>query len=75
MMTLIMALGDLFAFMIRKRASEPLDKVATSLVVAKRAVVVKRVTRSTNHVLDPVPDVSVDGSEVAICGYIESCVS
>lgn len=66
-MTLKTALGDLFALMIRKRANEPLDNVATSLVVAKRTVVVNRVTRSTNHVLDPVPDVSDEGSDVAIC--------
>lgn len=64
--TLIIALGDLLALMILNRAIEPFDNVATSFVVAKRAVVVNRVTLSTNQVLDPVPDVSVDGLDVAI---------
>lgn len=64
--TLIDALGDLLALMILNRANDPLDNVATSLVVAKRTVVVKRDTRSTNQVLDPVADVSVAGSDVAI---------
>jgi hypothetical protein len=59
-------LGDLLALMILNRANDPLDNVATSLVVAKRTVVVKRDTRSTNQVLDPVADVSVAGSDVAI---------
>ena len=67
--TLIKAFGDLLALMIRKRAIDPLDNVATSLVVAKRAVVVNKVTRSTNHVEDPVPDVSFEGFEVATCGF------
>lgn len=70
MITLITALGDLFALIILNRANDPLDNVATSLVVAKRTVVVNRVTRSTNHVLDPVPDVSDEGSDVAICREI-----
>ena len=70
MITLITALGDLFALIILNRANDPLDNVATSLVVAKRTVVVNRVTRSTNHVLDPVPDVSDEGSDVAICQEI-----
>lgn len=61
------ALGDLLALIILNRANDPLDNVATSLVVAKRTVVVKRDTRSTNQVLDPVGDVSVAGSDVAIC--------
>lgn len=52
--------------MILRRARLPFDNVATSFVVANRAVVVNRVTRSTNHVLEPVPDVSVDGLDVAI---------
>jgi outer membrane receptor for Fe3+-dicitrate len=65
-MTLTVALGDRFALMILKRASDPLDNVATSLVVAKRAVVEKSVTRSTNQVLEPVPGVSVEGLDVAI---------
>lgn len=67
--TLIKAFGDLLALMIRRRAIDPLDNVATSLVVAKRAVVVNKVTRSTNHVEDPVPDVSFDGFEVATCQF------
>ena len=70
MITLITALGDRFALIILNRANDPLDNVATSLVVAKRTVVVNRVTRSTNHVLDPVPDVSDEGSDVAICQEI-----
>lgn len=66
MITLTFALGDLLALMILNRAIEPFDNVATSFVVAKRAVVVNRVTLSTNQVLDPVPEVSVDGLDVAI---------
>lgn len=52
--------------MIRRRASEPFEYVATSFVVANLTVVVKTVTFSTNHVLDPDALVSLSGSEMAI---------
>jgi len=69
MITPINALGDLLALIIRKRAKDPFDNVATSFVVANRAVVVNKVTLSTNQVLLPVTDVSCEGIEVAICRY------
>ena len=63
---LLTALGLLFALMIRRPASEPLEYVATSFVVANRTVVVYSETLSTNHVLDPAALVSFSGSEIAI---------
>lgn len=52
--------------MIRVVAKEPLARVATSFVDAKRTVVVYKSTFSTNQVDDPSLLVLVAGSEIAI---------
>jgi hypothetical protein len=60
------ALGERFALIIRNGASEPFEYVATSLVEAKRTVVVNSVTCSTNQVDEPDGLVSLLGLESAI---------
>jgi hypothetical protein len=65
-----MTVSTHFALTILNLASEPFEYVATSLVEAYLTVVVKRVTFSTNHVLDPAELVSVDGLERLILSPI-----
>jgi len=50
--------GDRAPLIILLLAKEPFATLATSLVVAKRIVVVKRSTFSTNHAGEPCMDVS-----------------
>lgn len=58
--------------MILSEARLPFEYVATSFVVAKRTVVVNRVTCSTNHVDEPDGLVSSDGLDSAILSPTEN---